>query len=299
MASLMNCIECGGAVSNNAEICPHCRKHPRPVRCRLCHKDALIESSVQFDLFNLRLYDATTTGYSSDVRHIYFHKSCLSSHFPSHPRDSDQFACPACSALYYYKDFDKEIRRSPCKECGHPLSFIDCRCCGKQLEVDSLNSSVEQDPGYGRKFYHPSCKKVTEYGLAVHKQTKFQHGNDPNPRASANNDSCYIATAVYKDVTHPKVILLRRFRDRVLLSSWWGRLITSVYYSTSPPIAKILVKYPRIGISLKLLALEPFISIIQRKCAIAVSIDSSMPSTNGTDHKMPMMRKPTSEALEG
>jgi len=49
-----------------------------------------------------------------------------------------------------------------------------------------------------------------------------------------NQSGCYVATMIYGDQNHSKVILLRNFRDRVLVKTIWGRLFIKVYYTTSP-----------------------------------------------------------------
>lgn len=51
---------------------------------------------------------------------------------------------------------------------------------------------------------------------------------------------CYIATAVYGSYEAPEVLILRRFRDKVLLNHGWGRVFVKIYYTLSPPVAKAL-----------------------------------------------------------
>lgn len=60
----------------------------------------------------------------------------------------------------------------------------------------------------------------------------------PNGRhkteAEKKANACYIATMVYGDYNHPKVIALRRFRDDQLQNSKLGRSFISFYYKHSP-----------------------------------------------------------------
>ncbi|MGE4231996.1 MAG: CFI-box-CTERM domain-containing protein [Bacteriovoracia bacterium] len=54
---------------------------------------------------------------------------------------------------------------------------------------------------------------------------------------------CFLATAVYGP-TSQEVLILRNFRDQVLLKSSFGKWATKVYYFISRPIAILLLKAP-------------------------------------------------------
>ena len=56
--------------------------------------------------------------------------------------------------------------------------------------------------------------------------------------ASAGNPNCFIATAAYGSELHPKVALLRWFRDRFLMGHGPGRLFVASYYKWSPIVAR-------------------------------------------------------------
>jgi hypothetical protein len=55
---------------------------------------------------------------------------------------------------------------------------------------------------------------------------------------------CFIATAAYRSGTAAPVMMLRRFRDQVLLRFGPGREFVSWYYSWSPPAAEWLLAHP-------------------------------------------------------
>ena len=62
--------------------------------------------------------------------------------------------------------------------------------------------------------------------------------NANNPYGEA--EGCYVATCVYGSYDCPEVWTLRRFRDRVLARTWYGRLFIRTYYAVSPTIVKLV-----------------------------------------------------------
>lgn len=62
-----------------------------------------------------------------------------------------------------------------------------------------------------------------------------------------NNSGCYIATMAYGDYDHPKVLILRKFRDEKLSNSITGRLFIRLYYSVSPFLVKKLKNYDQVN----------------------------------------------------
>ncbi|MBI5198183.1 MAG: hypothetical protein HZA19_06195, partial [Nitrospirae bacterium] len=57
-------------------------------------------------------------------------------------------------------------------------------------------------------------------------------------------EACFIATAAYGSSLEPHVVLLRQFRDQVLLPRLPGRVFISLYYRYSPPFARFLNEHP-------------------------------------------------------
>ena len=61
----------------------------------------------------------------------------------------------------------------------------------------------------------------------------------PNNHKSASKKGCYIATAVYGSYDCPQVWTLRRFRDSILLKTWYGRAFVRLYYAISPTFVNL------------------------------------------------------------
>ncbi len=60
--------------------------------------------------------------------------------------------------------------------------------------------------------------------------------------SSSGGGGCFIATAAYGDYYHPRVQLLREFRDRYLSTNSIGRFFMDMYYRNSPILANFMVK---------------------------------------------------------
>ncbi|MBC7692162.1 MAG: hypothetical protein H7222_10360 [Methylotenera sp.] len=56
--------------------------------------------------------------------------------------------------------------------------------------------------------------------------------------------SCFIATAAFRSGEDAPVLMLRQFRDRVLLQHDFGQLFVRWYYGWSPPAAEWLMEHP-------------------------------------------------------
>lgn len=79
---------------------------------------------------------------------------------------------------------------------------------------------------------------------------------------SGGKSGCFIATAAYGSYLHPKVALLRQFRDTYLMTNAPGRAFVSCYYRISPPIAAFIAKHQTARI-LSRIALTPVFFFVE------------------------------------
>lgn len=87
-----------------------------------------------------------------------------------------------------------------------------------------------------------------------------QDEDDPQDADTASGGSCFVATAAYGDRAHPNVIILRRFRDEVLVRYRFGRAFIQLYWIIGPRMAKG-VSHDRVIGHLARLIISPFAAI--------------------------------------
>ena len=63
-------------------------------------------------------------------------------------------------------------------------------------------------------------------------------------KSSRSGRSCFIATAVYGHEDHPKIDILRQFRDQVLQKTPPGRSFIKFYYQYSPSLSRKIQRHP-------------------------------------------------------
>lgn len=89
----------------------------------------------------------------------------------------------------------------------------------------------------------------------------FLEGRIPPPEFGTTDSRCFIATAAYGNSSDPEILIFKRFRDEILLSSGAGRFAVDLYDRVSPALAKLVRKYRPLRVGLRFI-LTPMAKIL-------------------------------------
>lgn len=83
-------------------------------------------------------------------------------------------------------------------------------------------------------------------------------------QTNTKSGGCFVATACYGDYDAAEVLVLRNYRDNVLLKTNLGRVAVDIYYLISPPIARLLDKSESLKAFIRKNILAPIVSKIKK-----------------------------------
>ena len=114
----------------------------------------------------------------------------------------------------------------------------------------------------------------SDYSAAVNYAVPMAPAPGPSPSGgggAGGGGGCFIATAAFGSYHAPEVILLQKFRDRILLASEPGRLFVALYYRVSPPIADFISRDDALKRATRL-SLKPLIFSIQHRLGVYMGV---------------------------
>ncbi len=95
----------------------------------------------------------------------------------------------------------------------------------------------------GMPFQAVCCESVRKY-LVADRPVNRALFKDVYTRLGGGK--CFIATALEDELPVGRVDALRTFRDQVLCATLFGQIFTALYYRLSPPLARLLIRMPRV-----------------------------------------------------
>jgi hypothetical protein len=149
------------------------------------------------------------------------------------------------------------------------------------IDVGNATSCVISGLLEGLTYYfaataYDSSGHESDYSPAVNYTVPQAPAPSPAPTptsaaAGGGGGGCFIATAAFGSYHAPEVILLQKFRDRILLESEPGRLFVEFYYRVSPPIADFISHDDTLKRATRL-SLKPLIFSIQHRLALYMGV---------------------------
>ena len=151
------------------------------------------------------------------------------------------------------------------------LENDDCTKCNTEPNPVSATTIglFEGAHYYHCKAYRPAfdCRMRTTsqtlFCAVCQEAIKKQIGYVATPAST-----CFVATAVYGDSLHRDVVLLQRWRDRLLRSGgargWAMRVLATVYGHVGPPLAAVTAPRPRVARALRVRVFEPGVALLRR-----------------------------------
>lgn len=101
---------------------------------------------------------------------------------------------------------------------------------------------MPKDIAAGKQWIQKSAAQGEKIAIEMLEELKKGESQSTSNNSTNTNSSsdggCYVATAVYGSYDCPQVWTLRRYRDDVLASTWYGRAFIHIYYAISPTLVK-------------------------------------------------------------
>lgn len=155
----------------------------------------------------------------------------------------DNLICTAKNKLGLVKDtfgVDSEVYIN----LSDQIAQVSIACLINLLNKNGFNIHVYNhfESIIGFKMSNDTLEKYKKNRTIIRSNKAIEESNHIGFRnhQSSNSGGCYIATMVYGDYDHPKVMILRNFRDNFLDHFKLGRSFIKFYYKYSPGWVRML-----------------------------------------------------------
>lgn len=122
-----------------------------------------------------------------------------------------------------------------------------------QLGICEQQLLLDKDHGKQRS---KTLKNLASDGERIHAQYE-------RALSQATDSRCFIASEIFGPHA-PETNCLRKFRDDFLAPHWWGRMLCSLYYITSPGVVGLVRRLPALRSALHVV-LMVFVNLLRAK----------------------------------
>lgn len=187
---------------------------------------------------------AINSGNKVTIKYVKFDGS-LSTRTISELEYSDEFGDDYISAFCHMRQERRTFKISRIREIDGISSTIETRTVGVVKTAYNPQSSNSIGGNNSKSSY--STTNTQQINVVKPHSVNISTSSNSNSSTQKRSEGCYIATMAYGDYNHPKVMVLRRYRDNILAKSTYGRAFIKTYYWLSPKLVKILSNHKRIS----------------------------------------------------
>lgn len=184
------------------------------------------------------------SGNKVTIKYVKFDGS-LSTRTISELEYSDEFGDDYITAFCHMRQERRTFKISRIREIDGISSTIETRTVGVVKTAYNPQSSNSIGGNNSKSSY--STTNTQQINVVKPHSVNISTSSNSNSSTQKRSEGCYIATMAYGDYNHPKVMVLRRYRDNILAKSTYGRAFIKTYYWLSPKLVKILSNHKRIS----------------------------------------------------
>jgi len=122
----------------------------------------------------------------------------------------------------------------------------------------------------------PDAGTTVAFSTTVHPRNNGNIGGAALPASPPDQSrytGCFVATAAYGNYNHPMVLVLREFRDSLLVNSDAGRRLIGIYYTIGPSLAGLIQERPWARLLVRLVLLPVvFLAFLLTRFPLAVPV---------------------------